>query len=204
MYSPKEQKTYWEERASKLGKTAVGYADQNIVTQDKLYKERMDFIFKYVDRELATIDYGCGIGRYTPEFTRSYIGLDMTKNLLDIAKEANPKAKYRLIQDVIPIEEDFLALGGELRQFFTATVLQHCSAVVVTNILKRLSNTGFENFTFCFYENSMPFVKNHVAGRFPESYNKFVREAGFKIEKWDFHTHTVKGEDHSLTRIKVA
>lgn len=203
MYTQEEQKKYWYDRATKLGETAVGYGDQNIQVQNALYDKRKQFIFKYVSRLAATIDYGCGIGRYTPEFLGNYVGLDMTKVLLDIAQHANPKNSFKLIHGITPIEEDFLALGGKLDQFFTATVLQHCSDSVVSDILERLFNSGQRDFTFYLYENSMPFHKPRVQGRYPEKYHKFIREAGFSIIDWEFYSHDLKGEEHSLIRIRV-
>lgn len=214
MLKEQEAKKYWEERAEKLNECAVGFGDQNLEKQNVLYEERKKHIFKYVSRLIPTIDYGCGIGRYAKEFLGEYVGYDITKKLLNIARQNNSDKSFILLEQpyFTPPEDGKceLLLDSDkgtswFEQFFTATVLQHCHDEVVVKLFKSIKeNVGAQDFTFCLYENSCKFEKPHVIGRYPERYYAMVAEAGFKVLDFDYYPHIVKGEEHSLIRIKVA
>lgn len=213
MLREREAQEYWKERASKLKKKAVGFGDQTLKTQDAIYAQRKNFIFQYVSRLSATIDYGCGIGRYADDFLGKYVGYDMTKELLEIAKNNHPDRKFIHLKQPYfsPPEEGKIELildrdkgSSWFDQFFTATVLQHCHYDVVMKLLKSIKwDVKARDFTFCFYENSCKFEKPHIVGRSPDQYWAMVHDAGFTIVDFDYHTHELKREAHSLTRIKV-
>ena len=191
--------SYWQERAEKLGETAVGYGDQSLDKQEDFYRERKQFIFTYVDRSLATLDYGCGIGRYANEFTEEYFGVDVTGKMIQMACKLHPDKEFEQLDE--PIMNTDIEEGIELswmEQFFTATVLQHCDDDLVIRILKSVFDLKPTGFRFCLYENSMNFKKPHIVGRKPMEYNELIRQAGFKVVTHDWHSHLVKKEEHSL------
>lgn len=205
MLNEQDAPKYWRERADKLGETAVGYGDKDINTQDNFYKERTNFIFSHIARDVATLDYGCGIGRYADEFTGDYVGYDITPKLINIAATNHPTREFVLLHNPFfdyDDEEDADEFGW-FGYFFTATVLQHCSDELVLKILRSVFTLKPKGFQFCLYENSMPFQKPHIIGRHPERYSKIVRDAGFKIVNFEFHPNIVKGEEHSLILIGV-
>jgi hypothetical protein len=199
MLPAKDVKKYWKERAIKLQETAVGYGDQGKVNQDLFYKERTNFLFSYIKHPYLTMDYGCGIGRYANCF-ENYIGVDMTAELLVIAKKNNPDKMFYHLMEKPFINKHFMSPIGRI---FTATVLQHCNTDLCLKIMK-----GWNNFVpsveeICMYENSMDFQKPHVTGRTSGNYIEMLSDVGYIIKYSESHTHTVKGEQHTLTIAKV-
>jgi hypothetical protein len=211
----KEEKVidYWKKRAIKLGETAVGYGDQSLDKQEGFYKERKQFIFKYIYRDRPTIDYGCGVGRYSEEFKDDYLGVDVTEEMIKLACRLHPDKEFVLLNnpflntnfddddddksDKTGVEIDWI------KQFFTATVLQHCDNDLVIKILKSVHELKPTGFHFCFYENSMSFEKPHIVGRKPEQYLGMIMQAGFDIKDAACHKHYVKKEEHSLLIAEV-
>lgn len=216
MLGEEEAIDYWQKRASKLGKNAVGFGDQKLHIQEALYRERKDFIFTHLKRNYDTLEYGCGIGRYASEFHGNYLGVDISPELLAIAIKENPGKAFSYIDK--PYLPDQFADTNEvdIECIFTATVLQHCSDELVMKILQSFKKYNDKRIHFledneyplhlAFYENSEGFEKPHVKGRKPEQYLQMVISAGFKIkgEGLIIETHTVKKEKHSLTIMQVS
>ena len=205
MLKETDAKSYWNNRADKLGKTAVGFADQSLSTQDTLYSERIKFLKENMDFNLPTLDYGCGIGRYSSLFPSYYVGCDMTQELLKIAslKEDYNHKFVLLNKPYFSSEKDFFEKPEWLRQFFTATVLQHCHDNLVIKIFKSLHKYKPKDFNICLYENSMDFSKPHVVGRTNGEYFALITGAGFEIKRIRSSTHSVKNELHTFSRFVV-
>jgi len=201
MLTEDETQEYWEERSNKLGERTVGYGDKSLEQQDGFYKEVSEFIFNIVDGSLSTVDYGCGIGRHSPSFTGTYLGIDMTEQLIRYAMKRNPNKTY-ICSNNPYISDD---IGGIqwIQQFFTATVLQHCDDELVLKILDSVYYQKKTNFIFALYENSHGFKKSHVIGRKPSDYIDFIKKVGFNIGKLQVNTHLNKGEQHSLIKVWV-
>jgi hypothetical protein len=150
----------------------------------------------------ATLDYGCGIGRNSVLFKSKYVGMDMTKELLDIAKFKNPDKEFSYISTPY-IPETFI--GEWVEQFFTATVLQHCDDGLVGKIFKSFYDSKPINIRqIVLYENSSKFIKPHVIGRQPIEYANFIELAGFNIIDLKFKHIMIKYENHAVLVARVS
>lgn len=182
---------YWKQRAEDQGKWTVGHIGTDGDEQDKDYLKRVAFMLGKFPKDLETIDYGCGIGRYAKLFNPDlYTGIDITEYLLSIAKEENPKYTFvhqtNLLPEQIPQAE----------LFFTATVLQHNTDLAVSSILKKAAHCR----VFALYENTSKNVdKFHVKFRTPERYVELLESAiGRKCKEVTVTSHVIQGEEHSL------
>jgi ubiquinone/menaquinone biosynthesis C-methylase UbiE len=191
-----EVKEYWRKRSSSQKELTVGFAGhQNKTLQDNEYKTKIDFIEHYIDKNLATIDFGCGIGRWAYLFN-NYLGVDITENLLNIAREKYPDKNFLLTKTpTLPL------INYKFSQFFTSTVLQHCDDHLVDKIIKSLHTLKQTDFSIVLYENSSVQL-SHVNGRKPEIY-KCMFEKYFNLKSFQFDTHTVHNEVHSVTILLV-
>jgi len=202
MLSENEIIPYWSERAHRLKATAVGYGDKALSEQDKHYQITTDFIKANIDVNLNTIDYGCGIGRYSPIFKGKYVGVDVSEELLQIAKKNNENCEFKLLSQ--PFLPKFAHFSSDLEQFFTATVLQHINDDMVHKVYQSLFNLNpYKLKTIVAYENSENWTKPHVVGRMPELYVKFITDVGFRIDNIHYNSIIVKGEKHTLTLIDL-
>lgn len=190
---------YWEKRSAAQGVRTVGFSNLQMSKQDKNYAKRISFVTEFLDTYVKTIDYGCGIGRYSDLFdSENYLGMDITQNLIDAAVERNPEHRYlKLNQPHLP------SLDFNFEQFFTATVLQHNDDLVVENIIKSILPIKADGFSFVLYENSSPSVfAPHMCPRSPERYRDIVSKV-FEVKDFKRKSHVVHGEEHSICVIKV-
>lgn len=185
-------KNYWHKRSAEQGERTVGFSGESMTKQNYRYKKRMDFIFRHVPTNLKTLDYGCGIGRYAHKFP-FYIGMDITYNLIVIAKGNYPDKKFLVIPDPC-IPSDVSLKHTEL--FFTATVLQHCSDEVVKKILSNLPDVEM----IALYENNHVKESKHVKGRTSAEYWGLLPERLRKsIRMRDSYSHLIHEEKHTLS-----
>jgi len=183
---------YWEERSKKQGERTVGYGGDTLQSQDTDYEEVFSFVMPNIDCSLPTLDYGCGIGRYTKFFdSKNYLGVDITKSLLDIARDRNPDYYYKLLS--APYMHD-LSLGFQPKNIITATVLQHNPDEVVSSIIDWFKMMSPEHIYL--YENTAnKSNSNHMCFRSIQEYKSIV--------DWDMayaHSHIVRNEQHTLMR----
>jgi len=191
-------KEYWKERSSEFGATTVGLHGSTIEEQDARYEERKDFIFKRVRKDLRTLDYGCGIGRYSIDF-ENYIGVDVTKTLVDIAKANHPDKEFILLESPV-ISKELEDYNWDM--LFTATVLQHNDDEGVRRILESVKQIQAGGFTFCLYENAVANA-SHIKARTTEDYVDLISDADFLIHSFGSYHHTIHGEKHILSVIEV-
>jgi len=193
---------YWKNRASLQGKQTVGFGNEPLQQQDEQYKIRFDFIIPRIDTTLITLDYGCGVGRYSKFFDiNKYLGVDVTKDLLDIAIMENIGYKYILLTKPDLSEIDNI----NIEQFLFCTVLQHNSNDGVETILKTLQKKINKNtINITLYENTANIVNvigGHVNFRTVDEYNKLV-EKYFNISSFQYFKHIIHNEEHSLMIFK--
>lgn len=187
--------SYWKTRSSIQGDRTVGYAGKNIIQQDINYKIRKKFIFEHCPKNLKTLDYGCGTGRYSYEFS-DYIGVDITTNLLNIAKINHPDKNFILLNK--PFLDD---IDIDFNLFFTATVLQHNSDDVVRKIFKSISKIKQRGILFSIYENSQDHGK-HVTGRNSKDYIAMI-DIFFSIISYNNASHIIHSKKHNITLVQT-
>jgi len=145
---------------------------------------------------LPTLDYGCGIGRYSDVFQDGYLGVDITPELLDYARKLNPTRDYK------QLEHPWLhGIEFEFSLFFTATVLQHNDDETVKKIFASLSAYKKEDFFIALYENSQAKAP-HVKGRSSDEYVQLVKTQ-FDVKFVWSYKHKTHGEEHTLTMIDL-
>jgi SAM-dependent methyltransferase len=188
-------KEYWDKRSSLQGDRTVGFGNQPITVQDENYRQRYEFVVPCLDNNRMTLDFGCGIGRYTDFFKpEKYIGVDVCLNLLERAQENNTDYKFVYIPNGV-IE----TLDTEpIEQVFTATVLQHNSDRQVIEILKSWKPYVSNICCFVLYENCHNVNDaDHIAFRQPERYKDLISEV-FEVTAWAYRIHVIHGEEHSV------
>ena len=144
------------------------------------------------------MDYGCGVGRYSIFFDKTkYIGVDISDDLLNIARKSNPGYSYYKLQKPIPEGINF-----KLQMFFTATVLQHNSDQVVIGIFKELAKLVDDEILLCLYENtSINKGDYHIAFRKVKEYMELISKV-FDIDESIHDKHIIHNEEHSLMMVK--
>jgi len=192
--SEKGVQSYWKDRANRDGIRTTGHCNFTLAGQDERYKIQKKFVFVHCPRNLKTLDYGCGIGRFAEDFEH-YLGVDFTGSLLTIARERCPEAKFlKLNSSFLDCELDFIP---EL--IFTSCVLQHNPDDIVFKIFESFVPIVKGDITFGLYENT-EIQSGHMRGRKAEDYVGMV-SAYFKIYEWESHSHRMS-EEHAFTLIK--
>ena len=196
MIAKDKVKKYWENRAGEHGAKAVGYDNLPMSMLEVEDNERKEFIFKHCPRGIPTLDYGCGTGKYAQEF-EFYTGLDITKTLIDVAREDNPKKRFFLIDDIkLP------RTSVRFDMFFTVTVLQHNSDEGVMDIFESVKAVRPNNIMFSLYEIA-DVVAPHVCGRSAERYIEMLSKF-YEIDNWEQFSHTLREQKHIHTMIGCA
>lgn len=201
--SQSEARTYWSNRAKKQGASTVGFSGHTLIQQEKEYQQKIDFVMSHIEREKKTVEYGCGIGRWSDVF-ECYVGMDITPELIQIA-QSKKQNKFHLLSKPYLQESDFQVLNTELREMeylFFSTVLQHNNDASVNVILHSLAglikNTGF---AFVVYENSevqAPHVKGRTSSEYLDLFKRY-----WTIKEFETYKHLVHGEEHALTIMYV-
>ena len=192
-------KKYWDVRSSRQGKATVGFGGNSLSKQDGEYDEKINFVKTNINPNLKTLDYGCGVGRWSESF-KDYLGVDITNNLLTIAIDENKDKNFILLDK--PYITNYSEINNfNFEQFFTSTVLQHCDDDLVNKLFQNLSKIKKYNFEIFLYENSA--VKApHVNGREPKLYGEIISKY-FNVKSLEQFSHIVHGEEHSITKISV-
>jgi SAM-dependent methyltransferase len=189
---------YWKERAGKQGKKTVGYSGKNLLTQKWNYNKRFKFIISKINTDAVTLDYGCGVGRYSSFFDKNkYQGADITAELLDIARKDNPDYSYTLLDTPNLSNVDL----ENIEQFFCATVLQHNDDDGVKKILESLcEKVGDKELTIVLYENVQTVgtkEKEKIKFRDPIDYFILVN-LFFDVKNVRCYKHIIHKEEHAL------
>lgn len=198
----KDVKNYWIDRARNHGDATVEFI--NSPKHAEIFDEKTEFIFK--DKKLLhdfktrkVLDYGCGVGRFA-QFSdeTSYIGVDVTASLLDIARMKNPEHTFTLLKE--PKLSDNLVDGYFPQIFFTSTVLQHNNDDGVRKILASLAAIT-PNCDFILYENTHAAPDSaHMRFRSPDEYVILISEF-FPVNDMKSRDHVVHSERHALIQI---
>lgn len=193
-----EAQEYWVNRSDQQGKKTVGFVGHNLNQQDTEYDEKISFVLPWVDRKLLTLDYGCGVGRWSWMFNE-YIGVDITQNLLDIAIKENPYKKYYHLST--PTLENFTSVDlSQVKQFFASTVFQHCDDNLCSDIIQTFANHNPISPTFILYETSIKEGAYHNKGRSALEYANIISKY-FSVKEVKFEEHLVHGQPHIVSKI---
>lgn len=194
----KEVKDYWVTRSSIQEKRTVGFCGNSLNEQDNEYNEKTSFVLPWVDREAVTLDYGCGVGRWSWMF-ENYIGVDLTQNLLKIAIKENPTKKYYHLKhpSLHEFKDDNLS---KINQFFSSTVLQHCDDTMCDDIIRTFSEYNPPSPTFILYETSIKTGAYHNKGRTSNEYASIIAKY-FNVIDVKFEEHLVHNQPHTISKI---
>jgi len=179
-----EHKNYWSDRAKREGRKTVGFAglsDGGFDIRSMEWEKRFaPYWKKYI--EGIALDFGCGVGRFTEMLCDDVIGIDLTKELLEIAQEDNPDVRFIHMKDPfkIPLDNDII------KSLWCCTVLQH---LVVPGNVEAIVGEFYrildEGGRVLFYENTAfgDALRSHIYFRKRETYENIFKKAGFKRVK---------------------
>lgn len=197
---------YWINRFDNQKESVVDFVKHDRGQAEDLFQERVRFFFEgevSCPRNLRTLDFGCGIGRYSIFFDK-YLGLDLNDKIVECASAGHPDKSFCIYEKenrgntVFHFNEQVKQFNPQL--FFTSTVLQHCNDNFVLRIFNSLYSIMRENeFTFFLYENDQV-QQSHVCGRPPDRYAKMIGYF-FGIKEVQTKSHIVHGEKHTITKI---
>ncbi len=160
---------YWIRRYEKYGYRVPG--TRNTRNQRKEYEEKIGFISARIPKNMRTLDYGCGIGHYSPLFG-DYLGYDPVRIAIELAKERHPKKKFT------KSEHEAISFEPELVLF--ATVLQHIEKPELT--VKKFASAEY----WVFFENiTNEESRNYIFFRNEGFYRKLAK--GREIETHVFY-----------------
>lgn len=204
-----EAQKYWVERTARQGELVVGYGGHTtLMEQDKEYEEKRGFVLPFLNKTAKTIDYGCGIGRWSDVFVGDYLGVDITPQAISIAQERNKVSlaygQYEILSEPFFTDENsyITTFLEDVEQFFSSTCLQHCSDGLVKRIFASLKKYAKKDLTFVLYEASTIGGMAHCKGRSFTDYTNFLSEH-WKIRAASSEEHLVHGQPHSVHRIEV-
>lgn len=132
-----EYKNYWITRAKKCQETTVGCAGYDIDKLNQVTKDWIQFFKKYwaalhQEPSCKTLDFGCGIGRFTKYLPGQVLGIDMTQELINIAIRDNPDITFNHYDgENLPYE------NYSYHNVWSCTVLQH---IVIDSVLRKIAS----------------------------------------------------------------
>lgn len=149
--------TYWDDRAARLGPSAVLHHKHPPESLDEVTHGHFYKVFDLVDplltgRESNALDFGCGAGRLTPLLTQrvtgQVLGVDPTRALINAAIPA-PRVNYQaLIGGTLSLPDQsidlllvFCVLGGIPDATLPATVCELQRVLHPDGLLVLVENT---------------------------------------------------------------
>ena len=200
-----DAQNYWAERTQKQGELVVGYGGHTTMLQQNTeYEEKRAFVIPFLNKTEKTIDYGCGIGRWSDIFEGNYLGVDITPQAIEMAQKRNKNRKYEVLSKPFFTDENeqIKIYIEDVKQFFSSTCLQHCSDTLVRKIFSSLKKYAKKDLTFVLYEASTIGGLAHCKGRSFSDYTKLISEY-WSIKSASSEEHYVHGQPHSLHKIFV-
>lgn len=204
--SAQQAPAYWRERFQREGGRAVGFANRPAAEQTAIIDQKQYFLRAMLDTSLRTIEYGCGTGLFSDLFDpEKYVGYDITEGFLEIARRRNPSARFVRVNSAIGTR-DLYATGlnpSDFEQFMTINVLQHNDDIVVSEILRHLTQWRPGGFRFALYENIHAAAsKGHMRFRSVDDYLTLIGQH-FRIRDSHHAVHEVHGERHAFIQVEV-
>lgn len=200
--------TYWTNRYADQKEKLVDFVKHTPEQAESLFQERIKFFFEDENvccpRNLCTLDFGCGVGRYST-FFENYLGVDLNDKIVEYAQEQFPSKKFCVYEKENRSSIPTFHFPPEVKKFnpqlfFTSTVLQHCNDSFVLRIFDSLQSVISGNkLIFFLYENEQA-QQSHVCGRSPDRYTQMV-EYFFIVKSVESKSHIVHGEKHTITKI---
>jgi hypothetical protein len=204
--SVQQAPAYWRERYQREGWNAVGFGNVPQPEQDAILTAKQEFLAPHLDVSLRTVDYGCGIGLFSPLFDPNrYLGIDLMNEFIEHASRRNPAHRYQNTPSAIGTKAlwNVGMNSSDLEQFFTTNVLQHNDDLVVREILAGLSQWKPAGFRLALYENTHEAKgKPHMRFRSPAQYEAMIGEH-FQIRSFMQVSHEVHGERHTFMQVEV-
>ena len=166
---------YWNLRSKKHERDTVGFLG-NIGNQESEYIKKQTFVKECIKEKsslnMFTLDYGSGVGRWSPVF-ENYLGVEICEKLYKYAKEDFPNHSFFLERKPFFFSNELnkmISSEKNKKRFFTSTVLQHNTDKSVNLFFKNvLAKSCFDEFVF--YECSEKENRAaHMAGRSPKDY----------------------------------
>ena len=212
----KDVKQLWQDRHKMSGGLSTGPHTRSAEKQDADYAERRAWLSARIGKKILNMpvmDYGCGTGRYTTMWTGKYVGVDITQQFVDEAREANPERDFFVLDVPFLPDDDPREFFSACipRVFFTATVLQHCSDELIRKIFASLRKLDYPLKYFVLYENASEIAR--IAGkdipapavcRDTRELEDILRLNGWPWNLATNYTHDIHGAEHRLTIVRLS
>lgn len=148
----------WEKRAQTMGRRAVGHVKHN----DAQCKAQISEWWKRLgvqvssrlkDYETNILDYGCGVGRFTPLLNgipgKTAYGVDVSPRMVEMAKEGAPSVDFRVVSPrALPFPDGFFHC------LWTCTVLQHVPDAEIEATVRELRRVATRGALVVLFENT--------------------------------------------------
>ena len=193
--------TYWTKRSAKYAcDRQWGLGAETPAAHIAQVKTRAEFIFQQCPRDRATLDYGCGIGRYSSYFLpMKYLGVDIAEAYLRIARNEHPGYQYQRLASPVFVEP----CKWQWEVFFTATVLQHCSDLVVDALFRNVAAKRAGGFMFSLYECAESrWTQGQSVGRTAQRYEEMLARH-FDVSNIMSRVHHMCGADYAHILVEV-
>lgn len=194
-----EVKAFWNARAERYGLSATGPVSASQAQQDLDYSARRAWLIPRIGPDILTrdvLDFGCGTGRYAEIWQGEYEGVDISGEMLSLARTHLPSKKFNAIADPwLPA-----GTGIECSVFFSATVLQHCDDDLLNKVFDSCGR--LELSTFVLYENSEQ-MGGFMRGRTSLEYVQVLEKIGCTVRSFQSWSHVFHTSRHTLTVVHV-
>lgn len=187
-YKPKR---YWEERAlTSNGDTYEAVCVFGISTTENLAMEYIQIaalesiLLNEIELKGAKVmEFGCGVGRWANFFLdqgASYIGVDISEKMLEMANEREPLADFHLLDSSkLPFSDN------EFDLVFSITVLHHNPHIDQQAIIDEMVRVTRPGGMILLMEGIGEKQENTSFNMFPRSVDKWI----FEVEKGGRATH---------------
>ncbi|MCD4817178.1 MAG: class I SAM-dependent methyltransferase [Candidatus Cloacimonetes bacterium] len=144
------------------------------------YKKEFEFYHKILKENFSTsiLEIGCGSGnlaQYFLETDYDYVGLDLSQEMLNIAKEVEPKAKF-IQADMrdLKFQEKFDAviISGRSFTYLTTNEDVHNTLISIYKVLEKEGILIFDNFNA---EKIISYKKKHFKQKSEYNSRKYTR-----------------------------
>lgn len=164
-----QEKNYWNEAAEQPD------VDESFICD--IPDEKFRFIPPVVSMSNKYLDLGCGVGRLMKNFDNFY-GVDISENMLKIAKERKPNCHFKLCDGrTIPYEDDTFDYVYSILLFQHLPFAAVCS--YITEAMRVLKKGGVFIFQYIEGNEQEPFSIHHKA-RLIEYH---IQKSGYKVAK---------------------
>lgn len=186
----KETSRFFEERAKKYQKdnpySVTMYQDDHPELVRMRNQKEIEMLLPKLglDESSKVLDIACGIGRWADAIAQNisgYIGIDFSKELIEIAKSRNTKENFSFYQGAASEINDILAAHHivGINKILMIGILIYLNDEGAADLFKQVSDIAGENVTICIREpialEARLTLKDFYSAELKDSYSAIYR-----------------------------